>query len=742
MTFLNPAVLFGLAAVAIPIALHLLNLRKLRTVEFSTLAFLKELQKSQMRKLKLRQILLLILRTLVVACVVLAFARPALRGSAVGAIGTHAKTTAVLLLDDSFSMSASDEQGVSFSQAKAVATSLLTLFKEGDEVFLQRFSEGDPGTTTETPTHNLAAVQAAIEERKVSTPFHALSEVLSRTSKVLRGSKNYGKEIYLISDLQRTNFDSDVSWIKTGTSLAAPQKMFDDQTRVFVVPIGNKSSENVSVEGLEIKNRIFEKDRAFSIEARIRNYGERPVRNYTVSLYFDGKRVMQKSVDLPPSGVAIADFSAVPKRTGHISGYIQTEPDAVDQDNQRYFTQFVPEKTDILFVTEKQHDISFLNLALTADERNKSSFGIQTIAPSQLLMTPLPHFDVIIVSNVKSFASAQVERLKQYLEDGGGLILFPGDNVDIAQYNAEFCRFLRIAPLVGKVGSAVDVRSFLTFEKFDFEHPLFSGIFDAKPFVKKNTQRTIESPKINATIDYRPGANGQSIIRLSNGSSFLTEYKIGNGRLLLYSVTATLDWSDFPLKGIFVPLVRRSVLYLASLNELPVEHLAGTRVTVMVPSKLFQSGQNSSLLHRSPDGEEEIVQPLASETKSSERGYEIKRTDVPGVHEMIRGNDLVSAFAVNVDPRESDLQRLTPDQAKSWLVNHGLRSDAVQVIQPNERPETIILQSRFGFELWKYFLGLALLCALAEMIVGRDKDQKNREPKEGVTIKLKETVAQ
>ncbi len=110
MTFLNPLYLFWLAAASIPVILHLLNLRRTRVVEFSTLSFLQELQKSKIRKLKIRQILLLILRTLLIILIVLAFARPALRGSFAG-FGGQARTSAVIILDNSFSMSASDEHG-------------------------------------------------------------------------------------------------------------------------------------------------------------------------------------------------------------------------------------------------------------------------------------------------------------------------------------------------------------------------------------------------------------------------------------------------------------------------------------------------------------------------------------------------------------------------------------------------------------------------------------------------------
>jgi hypothetical protein len=81
MNFLNPFALLGLAAAGIPVLLHLLNLRKLRTIEFSTVQFLLELQQTRVRKLKMQQILLLILRTLVVLFAVFALARPTIPGS-------------------------------------------------------------------------------------------------------------------------------------------------------------------------------------------------------------------------------------------------------------------------------------------------------------------------------------------------------------------------------------------------------------------------------------------------------------------------------------------------------------------------------------------------------------------------------------------------------------------------------------------------------------------------------------
>ena len=136
MTFLNPFVLFGLAAAAIPVLLHLLNLRKLRTVEFSSVRFLKELQKSSMRRLRIRQLLLLVLRTLLIVAVVMAFSRPALRVRLGGFASQGASSTMIVILDDSPSMNLHDERGTAFARGVQAAGHLIDIAAEGDRLYL------------------------------------------------------------------------------------------------------------------------------------------------------------------------------------------------------------------------------------------------------------------------------------------------------------------------------------------------------------------------------------------------------------------------------------------------------------------------------------------------------------------------------------------------------------------------------------------------------------------------------
>src|SRR5690606_22459377 len=143
MIFLNPAVLLGLIAASIPVIIHLLNLRKLKKIEFSTLTFLKELQKNKIRKIKIKQWLLLALRVAIILFLVLAFARPALEGVAIGVTTSAAKTSAVFILDDTFSMSVIDVNGSYLNQAKETIKDLINQLQEGDDAALILVSNPD-----------------------------------------------------------------------------------------------------------------------------------------------------------------------------------------------------------------------------------------------------------------------------------------------------------------------------------------------------------------------------------------------------------------------------------------------------------------------------------------------------------------------------------------------------------------------------------------------------------------------
>jgi hypothetical protein len=719
MTFLNPLVLLGLAAASIPLILHLLNLRKPRTIEFSTLAFLKELQQTSIRRLKLRQILLLILRTALIVFIVLAFARPALRGSILGTIGTHAHTSVVLLLDDTFSMSASDERGNLFRQAKEKTSQLLNLLKEGDEVGLLRLSELTNRDAARM-THDFALVKSAVDESQVTTASALLDEGLGLAAKTLSTSRNANKEMYVLSDMQRSLLSGRLS-----VSDRSSNRLFTPETKFFLIQSGTREIDNAAVDSVSIVSRIFEVGKPVTLTARIYNYGKGPLHNYVVSAYLDGQRVAQRNVDAAPWGSALTDVTIIPKKSGFLSGYIAIEEDAVEHDNKRWFSMYIPEKINVVFVSPSPDDVRYLSLPLTArsSEEQSTLFSSRQITPQQFSLLDLGQADVLVLSNVPSFSSHDAQRIKTFVERGGGLIVFPGDGIDEMSYNTTFLPALNLSPFEGKTDlSKNPADAGLIFQNIDTDHPIFQEMFEV---TGKNKQQQIESPRVVKAMKRQAGKQGRTIISLSDQTPFLVEYQLGDGRVLMFSSAAVPPWSDLPFKGLFAPLIHRSALYAAVRSEQAFTALVGDAPTITLKRQAQLAARGGQLTLGSPDRSEEILQHQVQSTAAgSFITFSLPNLTEPGIYSIRSGRDTLTHVAVNVAPRESDMRRASTDEMEQFLTTFGIDPSRIVDVPADGKLDEIVLQSRYGVELWKFFVIAALAVALIEMAVARDSHKE------------------
>lgn len=716
MTFLNPLVLIGLAAASIPLILHLLNLRKPRTIEFSTLAFLKELQQTSIRRLKLRQILLLILRTALIVFIVLAFARPALRGSLLGTIGTHAHTSVVLLLDDTFSMAATDEHGNLFRQAKAKALQLVNLLNEGDEVYLQRFSEFTHPTNS-TMTHDFATMMSAIDESRITASSASLEQGLRLAAKALATSHNANKEVYVLSDMQRTLFD-------VGT--VSHDILFSPETKFFFLQFGSRSVDNVTVDSLLMLSQILEAGKPVVISARIFNYGNAPQRNYVVSAYLDGQRVAQRNLDVAPWSSAPAEFSVIPKRSGLLSGYVATEEDAIEHDNKRWFSFTVPERIAVALISPFQNDVRYISLPLTtrsADGKNML-FSVQRFTPQQLPLVNLAEFDVVILGNVPAFSQSDVARIKTFIERGGGVMIFPGDAIDGANYNTTMFPLLAIPPFEGKNEvMQTDGMVGMIFQRIDTDHPIFDGMFEP---TEKQTSPQIESPHIFKSMKRQAGKYGRTIISLNDQTPFLVEYRIGEGVALVFSSAPTPTWSDMHLKGVFAPLIYRSTLYAAARAEQTFTARVGDAPTLTLKTKSENMATSRQLTLVTPAKNEEILQHIVRSTAvGSSITFSTPVLQEPGIYEVRSDHEVLAHIAVNVAAAESDMRRATTDERNRLFSTLGIDQSRVVDVSSEDNVSEIVLQSRYGVELWKFFLIAALLVAVVEMVVARESKKES-----------------
>ncbi len=715
MTFLNPFVLFGLAAAAIPILLHVFNLRKLQTIEFSTLSFLKELQKTKIRRLKLRQLLLLFLRILLVILIVLAFSRPTSKGSLSGSLAEQAKTTAVILFDDSQSMTASDEKGELLQQAKNSTTSIINLLKDGDEVFLVKLSDVPSDGTKEIPSsrRNFPEIRSTLKDIKPSSIHRTIEDALRFASSLLASSNNFNKEVYVISDFQSGSLESKLSASK------AAERLFAATTQFFLVPLGKHELQNVAIESIEIPNTIFEVHKPFVVKAKLVNHATSDVQNHVVSIYQDGIRVAQKGVDIRSGQSVETDFTLVPKHTGFLEGTIELEDDDLEFDNRRFFTVHIPEENRVLLIGNSS-DLTYLRLALSTRLSDTSaSLKMTESALDRLSTSLLSNIDVIVLSDPPELTSGQTSILKTYLQNGGGILIFPGAHTTVNAFNMSIAAALglsTIAAVDSQFGTSQGTGLSVEFEKVDLRHPLFAGMFE-KDETKQSagtlhSQRILESPRVLISLRFIPTPHSKTVITLSNGYPFLIDERIDNGRALMFSVAANTKWSDLPLKGLFVPLIHRSLAYLVQEPITDLSLFVGDEKAIHIRSSVAPE-----LTVTKPGGMEVLVN---SQQRLKGKSMRFSGTDLYGFYSVKAGNLIIDKFAVNIDPDESNTTPSNEKRREKMLMHLGIANNVVHTVHQPQEVQRIIIESRLGTELWKQFLIAALLIAIVEMFVARE----------------------
>ena len=700
MTFLNPFVLLGLVAAGIPLIIHLFNFRRPRRVDFSSLAFVRELQKSTMQRVRLKQWLLLLLRTLAIAMLVLAFARPTLTGGLASMLGGPGRSSVVLVVDNSASMELRDAQGAYLDQARSLARAVAGQMEQGDEIFVLTTA----GRRVPPVAHQTAAsLEAGIDAIEVGTPAVPARAVLNDAAELLAESQNVNREIYFIGDLQRRTL---------GDSVAME---LDPQLSLVVLPVGTRGHTNVMIEDVRVESRIVEAGSPVGLTARVRSFGQEAISDYSISVYLGDERVAQAPVDLQPGISSEVSLVVTPQENGWLAGRVEGEDDAFPQDNVHFFTMHVPAQRRILLVTGSDAVTRYLELALsTRQTAGGASFDVERIAATSLpnVLARLGQYDAVILAGSAATSSGEIDALVRYVSNGGGLLMMPGQVGEVARLNP-LLQALGGGRVTGVVGEPGRSQAVATFERVDAEHPVFEGVFER---TAGTGETAVESPRVNAAIHYEPGAGSeQSLIRLTNGSSFLQELRLGQGLVFLLAVAPVPSWSDLPVRGLFVPLTYRSIQYLSASETIQGE---GMRVGAEREIRLAGFSGRERVRIVSPFGEETLpdqrVIPGAVLVRLSE-GH-----NVAGIYDLYAGETLVRRLAANVDRAESDLETVAPDEFESRLESE---TDAtVQVLQLGEDAldaSDSIRARRSGVELWNVFLLLALAFLVSEMIVAR-----------------------
>ena len=635
-----------------------------------------------MQRVRIQQWLLLVLRTLAITFLIAAFARPTLQ-TGLGWMGSGNWSVA-MVVDNSLSMTLRDKGGAYLDQIRSRAADIISMLEPADEVFMATPGEEFRGGRRRV-TEMLEAMQASAATTAMAPELVRAGAFLSQEA------SHINRKVFYLGDYQRS------------TLLDSLPTAMPDNISVTLVPVGRAVRGNVSVTDVSVASRIVEVGQPARIEATVFNFGTEALTGYVASLYLEGERLARATLDLLPGQATTAQFTLTPQQRGWLAGMVQLEDDGLAEDNVHYFSLHVPESRRILLVRGLDAESEFVETVLSSRlNRGRLSVEYETIEGKQVAAVSLGAYDAVVLLGLGSLSSGERASLARYVDAGGGLLIFPGEEMRLEDYGAllQLLGGGRLAGYGGVLGSAVAEAAF---ESVDLEHPLFEGVF-------AEAAQTVESPSIYRMLQYVPESGMEStVIALSNGFPFLQEIRKGRGAAFIFSVAPDLRWSDLPVLGLFVPLLYRSIYYLSA-----GETVQGDQLLVSQPAVVRVPG---SL----PDARLDLVSLDGPDTTPLQRhlfGVTMLEIDDslerPGIYDVRSREQVVRRLAVNLDPRESDLRTYAPAQAARLL------GAALQVhigVQEVLQRRGLLEAGRAGVELWKLFIMLALCSLVAEMLV-------------------------
>lgn len=691
MTFLNTAFLAALTLGLLPILIHLLNRQRFKRVDFPTLRFLRELQRQKMRQVRIRQIILLALRTLAVLCLVLALLRPVVKSSPGLLPGVDARTTAVLIMDRSASMSTETPTGTRYRNAQTLAQEILALLDEGDEAQII-WADNRPVPFPESPTSVISLLRETIVESAPTNQGGSLPAAVKLARQVLGRSRNLHKEVYILSDFSGSGWPDGAF-----TDLSDDNEpLLPSDVRVFILPAENTEPQNVGITEASVISRLVTPGRPVEAAFTVYNSGSARQNQRIISIYVGGRRLAQTRTDLAPGEHKQIRMKFTPEEPGNQTGYVRIEEaDDFSADDLRYFVLRVPSQLKVAVVGNKGPAADLTALALNPTGDPGAFINVTRLETQDLEGVDLSQFDALMLIDASGFSIAFENRLRSFVESGKGALIIPGSTADLREYQTVLEPLGLPAP--GELEQHEETP--WHWQTVDFEHPLFEGLFEQAP---ENV-----SPDIFKYLRVSPSSSAVDVITLSSGQPFMLEAKAGQGRSLFMTGSPEPEWSTLYRSGIFPPMLVSTAAYLSGIGS------SGTGYQVVAgdPWELNLSGAPTAERFELR-GPTQIISPIVESTST---GFILNfpALEETGAYQLMKGSRMFAAAVVNVPGKESDILPIKPERFRNIIGGRFTTADKPVAVK------SAVLEGRYGRELWKLCLYMALLFLGLEMLIGR-----------------------
>jgi hypothetical protein len=645
--------LIGLVGVAIPVAIHLVGRRRARRLPFAAVDFLLGSDEKLARRLRLRELLLLMSRFLVCAAIPIALAKPYASCERQGPVVVRGPQAVALVLDNSFTSGYQTSDGSMLDRGKAQALAILRGLGPEAEVALLFTSEGAEAPAELTRDHLRVRDQIGSASPTYRPADTAVA--LKRATQLLTSSNRERRTIYLLAALTRAACRPGEELWSGSASIALRNVDLAEGMEL----------ENLAVTGAEGVADPNSGSRGMRVTASVRNFGRTPVRERGIAVRIDN-RVVARGVLAVPAGETVQKVFSVSLPAGQRKSalIVELDADALAGDDRYYLFAELHEQVPVLLINGDprtvRHDdeLFYLQAALRPGDRAESGVAWTETTLDDLAKVDLGVFDVIVLANSRPLPPRELRRLAAWVRGGGGLLIAVGDRVDADQYNSSMIDLLpqRLSsPFDAAYGKRGAERSqhALRLAKLEHDHPIFSVFSSQAPGLRAAPFRKIMLLGPTTKVEER-----RVLARYDSGAAALVEGRLGDGRILLFTSTIDRDWNDLPIYPGFLPLLQQTVRYLAGRDRRgpPAEVLVGHSAPLPI------QGGDLRLEVEGPEDKHFVFEAAELADRAQIRLNEV---EAPGFYRLFATNKNGSVearqegdFAANVDRRGSDISHI------------------------------------------------------------------------------------
>jgi hypothetical protein len=670
MQFLYPGFLWGLLAVAVPISIHLLQLRRPQRVLFTNTGFIREVELTTTQRRRLQELLVLLSRVLGIVFLVLLFAQPFIPARR----ATEQRNNVGVLIDASLSMQVLGEtQQPVLQEAISKAIALGKNFGVATHFQLLRQPGGEL---------TQAAYLTKVAEIHTSGQQRGWTDILDKQAvqAVQQGP------LYVFSDFQRNAHSEEAV------------QALDKNREIVLVPQVARPAANVYVDSMWLEDAFVRTQVNIGLHIRLKNGGNLAIANCPVKVRLGKQQVAAFSTTLA-AGKTNATVVQVQLPDKNLAlGQVITEDRPAIFDNTFYFTL---QPTAAIRVVEIGNE----PVAKQAYEA-EALFAYSFAKPQQVNFSQLQRANLVLVREVATLEAGLQQALLGVVRRGGSVVVVPPGSSDGREPTLQLLRALGVAGAQWSANATSPVLQEVAMPST--RNPFFREVFGAQP-------RQVVLPQVAPVLSL--GRSGTDILRLRDGDSYLAEFRNGGaGRTYVFTAPFAKAYGDFTTQGLFVPVLYRLAMLSYQASQQPAYRLSMPTVAVELAPGSADGGQPEAAFRLVRDS---LTLIPAQRLRGTSLQLELPPTlSQPGFYELRRQGRLVTTLAFNAEPHESELATYSTAELRQLV---GPDHSNVQVLEATAGPEALLRYraEQTGQALWRYCLLAVLACLLAEALLLR-----------------------